>query len=196
MLKLKKIAITGTLSSGKSVVCDFLEKHGAYLVSSDKIVHQLLSTDTDCIKQVINLLGSVALTNQELDRKKIANTVFSDAALLRKLEQILHPRVLEEIKKEYEIAKKTPKTKLFVAEVPLLFEAQWEPFFDHTVYIQSSKEKCIHRSNKTPQEYEKRMQFQLVPEKKQERAEFTIKNEGTLAELKRQVNQLIPDLMS
>ena len=54
---MKAVAITGGLSCGKSSVCYFLEKLGAYVVSSDTIVHQLLSADTSLAQEVIKLLG-------------------------------------------------------------------------------------------------------------------------------------------
>ncbi len=57
MLKLKKVAVTGGLSCGKSLVCRILQELGAYVVSADNIVHQLLSSDTNLGQEVIKLLG-------------------------------------------------------------------------------------------------------------------------------------------
>ena len=69
MLKLKKIAITGCISSGKSTVCGILKKYGAYYVSSDEIIHTILLSDPTCIKQISCLLGPTILSKGKIDRK-------------------------------------------------------------------------------------------------------------------------------
>ena len=74
MLKLKKIAVTGGLAAGKTTVCQIFKELGAYVVSADEIVHQLLSPDTAVGQQVVSLLGSDIVSGQiirsEEDRRK------------------------------------------------------------------------------------------------------------------------------
>ena len=57
MLKLKKVAVTGGLSCGKSSVCRIFKELGAYVVSADKIVHQLLSPDANLGQKIVQLIG-------------------------------------------------------------------------------------------------------------------------------------------
>ena len=79
MLALRKIASNRWAGSGKSTVCALLKKQGAYVVSADEIVHQLLSPHTPLGQQVIKLLGSDIVNNAiKFDRKKIAQIVFSN----------------------------------------------------------------------------------------------------------------------
>ena len=97
MLKLKKIAITGGLSAGKTTVCQLFKECGAYVMSADEIVHRLLSPHTRIGQQVIALLGSDILSGAEIDRKKVSEKVFPYPDKLRALERIIHPAVFDEI---------------------------------------------------------------------------------------------------
>src|SRR5262245_55950333 len=102
MLILKKVAVTGGLSCGKSSVCRIFKELGAYVVSADDIVHQLLTPQTKPGQQVIELMGSDIVVDQHIDRSKIAKKVFGNLKLLKSLEQILHPAVRHEIDKKYQ----------------------------------------------------------------------------------------------
>ena len=77
MLKVKKIAVTGGLSAGKTTVCQLFKNLGAYVMSADEIVHRLLSTEISIIQQVVSQFGTRVLSGDQLDRKKIADLVFS-----------------------------------------------------------------------------------------------------------------------
>ena len=85
MLKIKKVAVTGGLAAGKTTVCQLFKELGACVVSADEIVHQLLSPGTAVGQQVVSLLGSDIISDQGLDRKKIAAKVFSQPDLLLSL---------------------------------------------------------------------------------------------------------------
>ncbi len=76
MLILKKVAITGGLSSGKSSVCKILKEMGAFVVSADDIVHQLLNPQTSIGHKIIELLGPGVVKGLQFDRTKIGTLVF------------------------------------------------------------------------------------------------------------------------
>src|SRR3989344_834415 len=97
MLKLKKIAITGGVASGKTSVCRFLQELGAFVVNADVIVHELLVPGTDLGQQIIRQFGPEVLQNGEISRRVIAEKVFEDPQQLLKLEKLLHPAVLHKI---------------------------------------------------------------------------------------------------
>ena len=119
---LRKIAITGGLSCGKSSVCRIFKELGAYVISADEVVHQLLSPTTNLGRQVISLLGADIVVDKQIDRSKIAKKVFKQPALLQSLENLLHPAVRDEIEKQYQQIANQPSPPLFVVEIPLLFE--------------------------------------------------------------------------
>ncbi len=188
MLALKKIAVTGGLGSGKSTVCALLKKRGAYVVSADEIVHRLLSPHTPLGQQVIKELGSNIVSGNQLDRKKIAQIVFSDPRRLEALEKLLHPQVLNEIESAYQKVKHHRGYKCFVAEIPLLYEIGAEYRFDLVIAVVADPAVCKARMNGQLKDYEERMQRQIL--NKADLADVTIVNNGTIQELEDQVNQI------
>lgn len=187
MLTLRKVAVTGGLSCGKSSVCRFFKELGSHVVNADEIVHQLLSSNTEISQQVINLLGSDIVVDKKIDRGIIANKVFNNHALLLSLESLLHPAVLNEIEKRYQQANIERKAPLFIAEIPLLYEINAQDNFDLIIDVWSNPEACRKRfKEKTGyegDEFKNRMSRQLPPEEKAKRADITINNTGSLQDL-------------
>ncbi len=188
MLKLKKIAVTGYPASGKSTVCRFFQELGAYAVDSDAIVHQLLKTNSPLGKQIIDLLGADIMKKGQLNRKKIAEKVFSDPKKLQALEKQVHPYVLAEIKSQYEKVKDEKKHSLFIVEIPLLFEIGAESFFDFILTVKADEEKCKQRFGKN--DYDKRVNRQYSTQKKEDKSDIVLYNNDTLKELKQKIKNL------
>lgn len=200
MLKLRKVAVTGGLSCGKSSVCHFFEKQGAYVLNADDVVHRLLSPETSLGQRVIQLIGNEIIINNQIDRSKIAKKVFNKPSLLLSLEQIIHPAVQEEIEKQYEQVNQQKNKKLFVAEIPLLFEAGMEAYFDDVIAVVADPAVCKERFQKTSQsdagEYEKRSMRQMETNKKAEKANYVIVNNGSLQELEAKTKKLMNTIIA
>lgn len=201
MLKLRKIAVTGGLSCGKSSVCLILKELGAYVVNSDKIVHQLLSTDTNLCQKIIDLLGAEIQVNGKIDRSKVANIVFRDQKKLKALEKLLHPAVYEKIENEYQKQKSLPQPPpLFVAEIPLLFESGGRRDFDAVWTVVSDPEIAFKRFFKATgqdrNEFNNRMAQQLPLLEKARQAEHVIQNNGSLNDLQQTIKELYQDLLN
>lgn len=193
MLKLKKIAITGGVASGKTSVCRFFEELGAYVVNADAIVHELLTPDTDLGQQIIRLLGPEIVKNGKISRKVVAEKAFKDSSLLRKLEGLLHPAVLRKIEEFYSSACKGERYSSFVVEIPLLFEIEAEKFYDVVIAVLSDEAKAKKRFEQAgfqKTEYDLRMSRQLKPEQKAAKAHYTIHNNGSIEDLRREVVKL------
>jgi len=200
MLKLKKIAITGGLSCGKSSVCSFLSELGAYVVSADAIVHQLLSVETNLAQEIIKLLGTKILVDQKINRSVIAQMVFQDFNLLQQLEKILHPAVYSEIDKQHaEQEKKCPQPTLFVAEIPLLFESKHNSF-DVIVVVVANEKICEERFTKknslATDHYQQRVSRQMPLSEKAKLANYVIINDGSYGDLKQQTLSLYKKLIT
>jgi len=190
MLKLKKIAITGGVASGKTSVCRFFEELGAYVVSADAIVHELLKPDTDLGQQVIRQFGPEIVKNGQISRRIIAEKAFKDLGALKKLEETLHPTVLQKIEEFYSSACKAKNYSSFVVEMPLLFEIDAENFYDVVIAVLSDEAKARKRFEQAgfqKTEYDLRMSRQLKPEQKAARAHYTIHNNGSLDDLQKEV---------
>lgn len=199
MLKLRKVAVTGGLSTGKSSVCRILKELGAAVISADKIVHQLLSSDTNLGQEVIKLLGTKILSNNQINRAQMAQIVFQDPDLLKKLEALLHPAVYMEIDNEFGKLQKSPSPPpLFAAEVPLLFESKGEKKFDLTVAVVANPDVCAERFEKKygydRNEFDNRTANQMPQMEKALRADYVITNSGSLSHLKDLTKELYQEL--
>lgn len=187
MLKLKKVAVTGSVSSGKTTACHLFEELGAYVVSADAIVHQLLTPTTPVGQKVVDLLGKEIVADGKLNRKEIAARVFRDPSLLEELEKRIHPEVQKVIEAKYqEVSQRS--CPLFVAEVPLLFESGQEVFYDAVIVVKADKESSRRRFTTTTiydeAEFERREKRLMPIEEKCRRADFVLDNSGSLSQLR------------
>ena len=195
MLKLRKVAVTGNLHSGKSTVCQLLQKHGAFVLSADQIVHELFQNPS-VVKSILNHFGTDCLDDEgHLDRKKLFDQVQKEPRLLKKLEDLLHPLVLRIIEDDY-LAKnaKEDKKALFVVEVPLLFEVGWEKFFDIILLVTASqtlREKRFLNQGKTLADFNFRNSRQLDPKIAKKRSHEVIVNDGDFNHLEAQVLAIV-----
>jgi len=200
MLTLKRIAVTGGLATGKSSLCEMFQKLGAYVISADFIVHELLSTNSSYVRDVTLLLGKEIITDGTIDRKKVADIVFQSSEKLQKLEQLTHPLVRQVIQQVYEqICEKIQREgapSLFVVEMPLLFETE-APFlswYDATIAVTCDEAIAMKRfSEKTgydKQEYLRRMNRQLPQATKAEYCTYQVDNSGTIEKLKQRATEL------
>lgn len=173
-----KVAVTGGLASGKSLVCKRLAKLGACVFDADATVHSLLKNDEKVIKAVIDLLGPVVIKEGAIDRTTVAEKVFVDTSLLKALEAILHPAVIRAAEAAYDACKKQ-NGQLFIAEVPLLFELGYDQAFDQVVYIASKEKLCLKRHlnrGGTKEQYLLRMQRLIDDKEKKKRADVILYN--------------------
>jgi dephospho-CoA kinase len=193
MLKLKKIAITGGVASGKSTVCKFFKELGAYVVNADAIVHELLKVDTHLGQQIIRQFGPQIIKNGEISRRVIAEIAFKDRKTLQKLEELLHPAVLQKIEEHYKKACNQGSYNSFVVEIPLLFEIGADAFYDTIVAVLTDEQIAKVRFEKAgfqQTEYDLRMKRQLKPEAKAAKSHFIIYNNDSLAHLQEEVAKL------
>lgn len=191
-----RIAVTGGVSSGKSTVCRIFQELGAYVVSADDIVHQLLSPHTAVGQKVIDLLGTEIILHDKLDRTRIAEKIFTNAQLLNSLETLMHPAVKQKFDQLYQKASQEVNISLFVMEIPLLFEAGGKNYidYDYSIAVIANADTCRERfkksRNQDDAQYEWRIKRQLSQDQKQKRADYTIFNTGTIEELYESVKNL------
>ncbi len=201
MLVLLKVAVTGGLACGKTSVCRVLAEYGACVVDADKLVHNLLSHDKAIGKKVIALLGAHVLVKGKLDRGEIARAVFSDAEKLISLESILHPALKEKIEDIYiSCTKACPPPPFFVVEIPLLYEAHFDHFYDIVVAVVADENLCRSRftakTGCSAEEYDKRMLRQMPVTQKANLADYVLLNNGDMGLLEKNTIKLIKELSS
>ena len=195
MLRLKRVAVTGSIASGKSTICQFFEEWGAYVVRADHLLHRAFSIDTALGRRVCQLFGDKILVGSEIDRGRVADEIVKTPTLLDQLVAICHPYVNTEVKRQYRDACKRGENSLFVAEMPLLFESRWPmgPWFDVTIAVVSdravSKDRYV-RSGGMGEQFDFREARQMSQEDKKRRADYTLVNNKSLSDLKAEAQKL------
>ncbi|ACC98054.1 Dephospho-CoA kinase [Elusimicrobium minutum Pei191] len=176
-----KIGLTGTILSGKSAALDIFKKFGAFTISSDEIVREL--------QQRENIKKEIFKIFKTTDKEVLAKQIFTNSAKRKQLERILHPRVMREA---FARVKKT-KNKIIVFEVPLLFEAGFEKYFDLTLCVTSSNKALAERVKKrgiSANDFKLRAKAQMSGEEKAKRADMVILNDGSLKELEVKIKKI------
>ena len=182
------------MASGKSEALAALGRLGAETLSTDAVTHELLDRP-DTLERLVERWGPEVGPGGRVDRARIGEIVFADSEELRWLESVLHPLVGEHVAAWRD--QLDGSTELAVVEVPLLFEAGMEPFFDATLVVVAGDERRERwagaRGTALP---EGRSARQLTEEEKAARATFVVANDGSLADLEDALRELWPQLLA
>jgi dephospho-CoA kinase len=186
------VGLTGGIGAGKSETLAAFERAGAATLSTDRVTHDLLD-DEEVRAALVERWGDQIAPGGAVDRNKVGEIVFADRGELEFLEGVLHPRVgLHVLDWRQALG---PEVEVAVVEVPLLFEAAMEDAFDETVAVVADDEIRDTRLRERDQAgLEGREERQLDQAEKVRRADHVIRNDGSLEELDREVNELIDQL--
>ncbi len=129
-----RVALTGGIATGKSVVARGLRDHGFPVIDTDQVARDVVAPGTDGLAAVVARFGtSVVRGDGTLDRAALGRLVFGDATARRDLESLLHPRIRREVDRFFEAL--SPELGPGVAEIPLAYEAGWGATFDVVVVV-------------------------------------------------------------
>ena len=177
-----KIAICGNIASGKSTVQKFIEAKGFKVLDTDEVTHVLLSVKNSELLEVFKAYD--VFENGDFSREKLGKLVFANPDLKKKLEDVLHPQIRQEICKFFEQNK---KEKLLFVGIPLLFEANMQDLFDKILFIYTDDDIRLKRlllRNGYSVEYAKaRLNSQMRQEEKAQKSDYVINNNGSIEEL-------------
>lgn len=185
-----KVALTGGIGSGKSTVAEFLDELGAYVIDSDQLARDVVERGTPGYEAVLAAFGDGILTDGEIDRAKLAEIVFKDAAARATLESIIHPLVRDAAEK---MVKSLPVDAVVINQIPLLVETDGAKRFDFVITVSADEDirrrRLIERGMK---EYEitKRLSAQVNDAAREAIAHSVIRNNGSIDELRQVVEEL------
>jgi dephospho-CoA kinase len=181
------VGLTGGLGAGKSEALRLLGELGAATLSTDAVVHELLTGE-----ELRDLLAERWGPEVASDRAKIAERIFGDADERTWLEGVLWPRVGERVAAW---RASLPSDRIAVVEVPLLFESGMESAFDATIAIVADEEVRRERAAARGHEsVDERTARQLTQEEKAARATFAVANSGTIADLESRLSAVLAKL--
>jgi dephospho-CoA kinase len=189
------VGLTGGLGAGKSEALRALGELGAATLSTDAVVHELLATD-GLRDVVVARLGDDVVREGALDRSLIAERVFGDEEARKWLEGELWPRVGQRmVEWKQEVDALDPPPPVAVVEVPLLFESGMEQAFDATIAVIADEAIRAERAGaRGHNSVEERAGRQLSQDEKAEKADYTVRNDGTLDELRGHLSRVLARL--
>lgn len=193
---MKVVGVTGNSGSGKSVISAILLEFGGFIIDADKIAHSVLLNGNRAYGDIIDNFGAEILnSDNEINRKKLGEIVFSDEALLKKLNEITHKHIVEEIKERVGYARKSG-SEFIVIDAPLLIETGLDKICDEIWLVYADKEKRIERimarDNISRNMAEARINSQTSFDELKKYASLVIDNtDKTYEELKKEIINLI-----
>ncbi len=194
---MKTVGLCGGSGSGKGSISLILSDLGYPTIDTDEIYHYLTSHDTECLRDIRREFGEAVITDGVLDRKKLSKVVFAGAdseSRLSTLNKITHHYVIDEVRSIISKLSCSGKNIVFV-DVPLLFESGYDKECDVTVSVLSDTEIRLNRicaRDKIDRESaERRIDAQIPDSILKSKTDYSILNNGSIAELREKVSELI-----
>ena len=191
------IGITGGIASGKSTVTEFLRQQGYQVIDADQVVHELQEPGGRLYQALLSVFGPAILQEDgRLDRPKLGAMIFGNPELLAQSSQLQNEIIREELARRRDLLAETEK--LFFMDLPLLFELQYEDWFDQIWLVDVTEKtqlsRLMTRNALSQEEAEKRIAAQLSLQEKRNRADVLIDNNGPLEETLRQIRDALQKL--
>ena len=193
------VGLTGGMGSGKSLAASYFRELGAQMIDADRISRELVAPEKPAWKEIIEEFGSSVLnSDQTLNRKQVGAIVFNDESKRKKLEDIIHPRVIVEERRLYERYRQENSRVLAVIDAALLIESGNYKNVDTVIVVQCGREEQIRRvmerDGTVRSEVENRLNSQMPLEEKVGFGDYILRNDGTRESLKSQVGELYRNL--
>ena len=184
------VGLTGGIGAGKSTVAELFARLGALVIDADQLARMAIERGSDGFADVMLRFGEDVIVNGDIDRKKLAEIVFSDEQARKDLEAIIHPRVQALFA---EAVADLDHDDILIYEIPLLVETGAAEKFDYVITVESEielrKERLLKKGLYISQ-IEKRMASQASEEARTAVADSVIRNDGDEDSLLRQVENL------
>lgn len=191
------VGLTGGIAAGKSEALTAFERIGAATLSTDSVVHELL-TSGEVRDMLVERFGEEVAPDGEIDRGAVADVVFGEDEHRKWLEEVLWPRVGERIVAwREEQDQQDPSPRAAVVEVPLLFESGMEAAFDKTIAVVADESVREERAGtRGHRGVESRTSRQLAQDEKARRADIVVRNDGTLEDLESALSSALAKMES
>lgn len=198
---MKTIGITGGVGSGKSEVLKYLKnEYNSRILIADEAAHLLQEKGQSCYAKLVALLGSEVLTpNGEIEKQKMADLIFQDEELLKKVNALIHPSVIQFIIDEINRERKYGILDFFFVEAALLIENGFDVIVDEMWYIyteESVRRKRLRDSRSYTDEKTTGIMARQLPEEAFRKAcRVVIDNSGNFEDTKKQIDQKLGEYL-
>lgn len=192
---MKVIGITGGIATGKSTITKRLKDLGYKIIDCDEIAHQV-ADKLEVIKKVRVTFGDHAIVNGKLNRKVLGEIIFNNPIFQEKLNDIIHPLVIKEVKRQLKLINED----IVFVDVPLLYEAKMESLMDKVIVVYIPEEIQLQRLIKRDQIDDsyayKKIRSQMPISIKAKLADYLINNENNVNDTLKQLDEILRRIKS
>lgn len=192
------IGLTGQTGAGKTTVSDYLRENGVTVIDADQVARRVVEQGSACIADIALEFGCEYINmDGTLNRRKMARTVFGDKAKLKKLNSLMFPYIIEEIRGELARLKEE-QGGLIVLDAPTLFESGADKECDYVVSVTAAaperERRIIARDGLSQEEARERIAAQHDEDYYKSRSWRVLENNGSADSLKNEVSALLATL--
>ncbi len=193
------IGLTGQTGAGKSTVREIFRKKGAAVIDADSVAHDITDSNLDCIYDIVSRFSCLVLDEKgKINRKALGRRVFSDKKELEALNKTIFPYILDEIEHRV-LVSMAAGAKTVVIDGATIIESGCGKLCDALVSVvadsETRKTRIIKRDNISKSDAERRINAQKPEEFYTENSDFVIHNDSTEAELERNVNSVLKNMV-
>lgn len=171
-----KIGLTGVIGSGKSTAANYFSKLGVPVFFADNSAKRIMNTDSSVKKCLVDLLGSLAYSNGELNKQFISDKIFNNQNLLKSINNLIHPKVQE----DFNLWLTNQTSPYVIYEAALIFENSSEHLFDKIICIKTPLDiiynRLKERGDYSKNRIDKILKNQLSQNVKCSKSDYCIEN--------------------
>jgi len=187
------IALTGSISTGKSTAVELLKQTGFHIIDADSVAHQVLDEQYQAIAKIF---GEKYVENRKVDRKSLGSIIFADKKKRRVLEELLHPLIYAKISEESTLLDK--RAEPYIVDIPLFFEGG-RYAIENVIVVYAKKEqqleRLMQREGYSEEEALSRINAQIDIEEKRKSASYVIDNSGDLKQLQYETERIREEIL-
>lgn len=197
-----KVGLTGSIAVGKSFVASVFRELGCFVFDADQIARSVVEPGRPAYDEIVREFGREILApDGSIDRSKLASIVFADREKRMRLNEIVHPRVIEEQDRLLRELQATNPDAIAIVDAALMIESGGYKRFDKLIVVFCDREEQIkrlmNRNHISREEAERRIAAQMSSEEKRRFADYEIDTSGTFEQTRQRVievyNQLLMD---
>jgi dephospho-CoA kinase len=193
-----RVGLTGGIATGKTTVASMLRDRDVPVLNADTLGHELLEPGQEAYDEIVAVFDEDILDpDGKVNRAKLGGVIFADAQKRARLNQILHPRILDIVRKWFAALDDPEGPELAVVEAALIFEARYNQKLDKNIVCWCLPEQQMERltlRELSVEEARQRIAAQMPLDDKRKLADEVIDCSGSIEETERQVNQLVEKL--
>lgn len=196
-----KVGLTGSIAVGKSYVVSVLAELGCATFDADKLAHSVMEPSHEAYKDIVKEFGAEILREDgTIDRTKLGPIVFADAEKRKRLNEIVHPRVIEEQNRLLAEAETADPDGIAIIDAALMIESGGYKRFDKLIVVFCDREtqinRLMERNQITREDAERRVAAQMSSEEKRRYADYEIDTSGTFEDTRARVIAVYNELRS